>query len=143
MKRILDGLDLRVVIAVHLVRIPIGALFLWEHAAGRLPATFAYRAGLGDIAVGVLAIGAIAAVSRSRLVLTWSIVGLVDIVLVLVTAQYLVLVAGDPLMLAAFSRLPYPLLPTLVVPVVIATHILVIARCRAAPSAAGQSTNSG
>lgn len=126
----LDAIDLRVVLAFHLIRIPIGALFLVEHAHGRLAELFAYRAGYGDIAVGALALVAIALHRRRGVLLAWSIIGLADILLAVGTAQYLVLARHDPLMMEAFTRLPYPLLPTLIVPAVIATHLLVLARIR-------------
>lgn len=130
LRRTLDAIDLRIVIAFHLIRIPIGAMFLVEHAHGRLGEVFAYRAGIGDIAIGALALGAIALHRRRGAVLAWSVAGIADILLALGTAQFLVLVRHDSLMIDAFTRLPFPLLPTLIVPAVIATHLLVLARIR-------------
>lgn len=129
-RRALDQVDLRIVIALHLIRAPIGALFLWEHARGRLDETFAYRAGIGDIAIGVLAIAAMALYRRRALVRAWSFAGIADLLLAVATAQFLVLVRHDPLLIDAFSRLPYPLLPALIVPVMILAHLLVLARTR-------------
>src|SRR5690606_35762417 len=48
---------------------------------------------------------------------------LADHVFVVMTAQYLVFVARDPLFLAALARLPYPLLPTLVVPAIVLSRV--------------------
>jgi hypothetical protein len=122
-----DGLPLRPLLAAHAIRIVIGALFLYEYAHDRLPGTFAIRGGYGDIAVGLLALVA-AAVPRRRLVVAFSLIGLADIVLVFGTAMYLLLVAHAPGMQDAISGPPYALLPLAVVPAVISSHLLVLAR---------------
>lgn len=126
----LERIDLRIVIALHVIRAPIGALFLVEHARGRLDETFAYRAGIGDIAIGVLAIAAMALYRRRAFVRAWSFAGIADLALAVSTAQFLVLVRHDPLLIAAFGGLPYPLLPALIVPTMILAHLLVLARTR-------------
>jgi len=145
------GLDLRVPILLHVSRIVFGALFLVELAAGRLPALFAERGGYGDLVAGALAIVAAIAAGRPRvrnhapdarlqpaskagraLVWVFSIVGLVDIALVFMTAQVLAFVHHDAQLIAAIGSLPYALLPTVVVPLVVLTHLLVIQRLRAA-----------
>lgn len=128
LRRALAAIDLRAVIALHVLRAPIGALFLYEHAEGRLGEMFAYRAGIGDIAVGALALVAIALRARRGFVRAWCLVGLVDLLVAVGTAQFLVLGRHDPVMSAAFAQLPFPLLPTLIVPVMITTHLLVLAR---------------
>lgn len=130
-----DALPLRALIALHIVRLPIGLAFLWELSRGALPALFATRAGYGDIGVGVLALGAVTLAAartpaqRGGLAL-FSLVGLADILVALGTATYLLLIVHDPLMLAAIARLPYPLLPFFLVPVVILSHLLALARLR-------------
>ena len=129
------GLDLRVPLLIHVSRLGFGALFLVEYAAGRLPATFAERGGYGDLVAGGLALVAVAAWSTARLgrPLAWlfSVVGLVDILVVFATAQLGVLRDQDPLLIGAIARLPYALLPTVVVPLVILSHLLIIQRLRA------------
>jgi len=138
-----SGLDLRVPILLHVARIGFGVLFLVELAAGRLPALFAERGGYGDILAGLLAIVAALAIgpygrgqalSTPRRALAWlfSIIGLVDIAMVFMTAQVMVLVDGDQQLLAAIGSLPYSLLPIVVVPLVVLTHLLVMQRLRAA-----------
>lgn len=140
-----QGLDLRVPIALHVARFGFGTMFLVELAAGHLPATFAERGGYGDILAGALAILAIVLVGSPgrhgrqpasdlgrAAAWTFSVVGLADILLVFGTGQYLVFVAHDPLVVGAIGRLPYALLPTLVVPLVVLTHVLVMQRLRAA-----------
>ncbi len=125
----LDVLPLRPLIALHAIRFPIGAVFLWEHSRGQLPELFAMRAGWGDIATGIAAIGVVMVGLRSRrVVMVFSALGLLDILVALGTGMYLLFVAQDPVMLSALTRLPYPLLPLLIVPAVILTHMLVLAR---------------
>jgi len=138
------GLDLRVPILLHVARIGFGVLFLFELAAGRLPAVFAERGGYGDIIAGALAIVAAVAAgsrhgarrqadSRRRRAIIWvfSIFGLLDILVVFATAQVEGLVHQNPLILGAIGRLPYSLLPSVVVPLVIVSHMLVMQRLRA------------
>ncbi len=128
-----DSITDRALVIGHAVRAPIGAAFLYEHANGLLPTTFALRAGWGDIAVGLAALVVASAapyVSRQRRVLlaTFSFVGLFDIALAVGTAQYALLIAQDPLMTAALGRFPYGLLPVFIVPLVVLAHVFVLYR---------------
>jgi hypothetical protein len=136
------ALPLRGPVAVHAIRLPIGAAFVWEASRGQLAPLFAERAGYGDIAIGVLAMVVTYVVRppsdvvdethtdhRTRaVVIAFSILGLVDILVALGTGMYLMFVVRDPSMLGAIARLPYPLLPFLIVPSVILTHLLVLHR---------------
>ncbi len=127
-------IDLRLLVGWHLVRIGFGALFLVEMGRGTLPAFFAERGGWGDILAGGLALPVIVALTWGsakagrRVALAWNVFGLADILLVVATAQYGFFVLQDPLLVAAISRPPYVFLPTLVVPLVILTHLLVFSR---------------
>ena len=124
----LDSFPLRPLLALHILRLPIGVLFLYEASQGRLSDVFANRAGIGDIVIGVLAIGAVAA-SRSRaIVRAFSVFGLADIFLALGTGMYLRFVVHEPHMIAAFEHRGYALLPLALVPTVILAHLLVLAR---------------
>lgn len=134
----LDALRTRSVLALHTVRIGFGVLFVFEHAHGRMNGTFALRAGPGDIAIGVLALALLALprIDRARfrrMAFGWGVLGFVDILVAFFTAQALVLVDHDASMLDAIGRLPYSLLPTFVVPMVVLTHVLVLARIRRMP----------
>lgn len=131
-----EALDLRVPVLFHTVRIVFGALFLVEMNAGRLPASFALVAGPGDIVAGALAVPAAALATRDdrgarALVLAWNLLGLVDILAVFLSAQRMLFIEGDPRFFNTLRNLPYATLPVLVVPLVIATHLLVFARLRA------------
>jgi hypothetical protein len=120
--------DLRHLVAVHLTRF-IGIYFLVLHARGQLPYDFAVKGGWGDI---VVAIGALALlvvpglIANRRLVLLWNVVGLLDILFVVSTAARLA--AADPSSMRALLRLPLSLLPTFIVPLVIATHVWIFER---------------
>ncbi|MDQ3037392.1 MAG: hypothetical protein M3Y87_33665 [Myxococcota bacterium] len=128
-------IDLRVVIAVHLVRAPIGIAFLVLESFQRLDPIFATRAGWGDILAGALAIVALLAVpastrARRSIVRAWNVVGLADILMVVATAQYLIFFSGHPETLAVMAGFPWGAIPLCIVPIVIATHLLVFARLR-------------
>jgi len=128
----LDQRSLRALIAIHAIRLPIGLAFLWEMSRGRLAPLFATRAGYGDVAIGALAIAALVlgahAPQRRRWLAAFSLLGLADILVALGTGTYLMLAVRDPQMLDAIRRLPYPLLPFLIVPTVVLGHVLVLAR---------------
>jgi hypothetical protein len=124
--------DLRWPILFHVVRIGFGAAFLWLYARGELAERFALRAGPGDIAAGALAlVAAIAAArntpARRRIVLAWNALALADMIVTIVSAQS-VLFSPDVASMAAFTRLPYSLLPFFVVPMVLLTHALIFFR---------------
>jgi hypothetical protein len=96
-----------------------------------LDADFARIAGWGDIVSGVVALFAAAFVGRPlerQVVRTWNVIGLVDIVLVVLTAQRILLFSDHPETMALFTQFPFPLIPLFVVPLVIATHLLVFRR---------------
>jgi hypothetical protein len=121
----IDGVEFRPLILFHLTRF-VGFLFLYLYSVGRLPSEFALVAGWGDIFVAVTAVLLTIAISFRRLpklILIWNIIGLADIILVLITGARLG--AGDPRLMAEFTKLPLSLLPTFVVPIVLSTHVFI------------------
>ncbi len=131
-----DRLDLRHLVLGHVSRF-VGIYFLLLYFRGELPYSFAVPAGVGDIVVALAALLVVflplGYERRHRLISIWNIVGLTDILLVVATAIRLNLV--DPWQLRALTRLPLSLLPTFLVPLIIATHVIIftrIARARAA-----------
>lgn len=131
-----QGLDLRWLLALHSLRAPIGAAFLWLMGAGMLTAEFAELAGYGDIAAGLSALALIPLAPftsgvRRALLATWNVLALADISAVVLTAQRILLVRGEVEAMSVLLRFPGPMLPLFVVPLVIATHLLVLARLRA------------
>lgn len=126
-------IDLRLPIGYQLVRLFYGSLFLVMFSEGKLPASFAKIAGYGDLLAGISGLIALASSSAkargTRPVLwVWSVIGLLDMIAVVLTAQRLFLIEKDPLMLAAFSQPLLAILPTFVVPMVFLTHGAVLTR---------------
>jgi hypothetical protein len=126
----LRALHLRWLIALHLTRF-VGLYFLvLYYRDGALPYAFAVPGGWGDTLVAALAIGLLAAArkleTRRALVGIWNALGLIDILLVVATASRLAL--ADPDSMNALLRLPLSLLVTFLVPLIIASHVVVFWR---------------
>ncbi len=134
----IDSLSLRALVLVHVTRF-VGVYFLILHHRGELPYAFAVPGGWGDIVVAlsalVVALAPFAPAFRLRAVRIWNVVGLLDLALVVFTAARLGL--ADPLSIRALTHLPLSLLPTFLVPILIATHIIIylrLARADAQPA---------
>jgi hypothetical protein len=119
----------------------LGIIFLILYAAGRLPGLFALPAGIGDVAVGLLAPSVAAAYARSapgaaRRVRLWNALGIADLTIA-VTLGFLT--SPSPLQLAAFDRpstliavFPLSLIPVYMVPLSILLHFASLHRLREA-----------
>jgi hypothetical protein len=125
----LAAVDLRSVIAIHLTRF-IGAYFLVLYARGLLPFDFAVLGGWGDIAIATTALLWLVLVAEPTahrpLLLLWNLCGLIDIVLVVATAARMA--TADPASMGPMRTLPLSLLPTFLVPLIIASHVLIFWR---------------
>lgn len=144
LRALAQRIDLRAPILLHTIRAPIGVMFLVMEARGELDGSFAQLAGWGDIAAGLLAIGAALAVgselpSRRTIILAWNALGLLDILAVVANAQRILLFSDHPETMSALTKFPFGVLPLFVVPIVIATHLLVFARLRREASEAPRS----
>ena len=132
-----EQLDLKFLIGMHLTRW-VGVYFLVLHGRGELPSRFALTAGWGDIVVATGAVWLLlmpAARNSARAVLAWNVVGLIDILLVVTTAASLAF--ADRESMSALTRLPLSFLPTMIVPLIISTHVFMMLRLfRRAPRAA-------
>jgi hypothetical protein len=122
----LSAIDARWLVGWHLTRF-VGAYFLYLHAQGLLPYAFAVPGGWGDITVASLAaILLVAGRPRDRwrrsAYIAWNVLGLADILFVVATAGWLAV--ADPASVAALQRLPLSLLPTFLVPLIIASHVV-------------------
>lgn len=122
--------DPRWLVAFHLTRF-VGGYFLVLYGRGELPYGFAVPGGIGDLVVALSAVALLLGVSphtrRGRIAyLVWNVVGLIDILGVVASAAREGL--RDPASLDALLRLPLSLLPTFVVPLIIATHLLLFVR---------------
>src|SRR5262252_6347906 len=122
----LAHVNLRGFVAFHVTRF-VGIAFLMMSARGELSREWALPAGWGDIvtAAGALLIALFLRDPESKplLLRAWNLVGLADILMVVGTAAR----AGmrDPASMAPLFRFPMSLVPTFVVPLIIASHLLV------------------
>ena len=122
----LHTLDARWLVAPHLTRY-VGIYFLYLYGQGRLPYAFAVPGGWGDIvaataAVVLLLSGRPRGGGRRAAYLAWSVYGLLDLLFVVLTAGRLG--QEDPASMAELLELPLSLLPTFLVPILIATHLI-------------------
>ena len=124
-----DALDLRTLILLHVTRF-VGLYFIVLSRRGLLPYDFAVPGGIGDIIVATLALivvfAPLADASRARAIRIWNVIGLIDIARGVLTAARLNL--AIPLQMSAMTSLPLSLLPTFLVPLLIATHIIIYTR---------------
>lgn len=124
----IERIDIQWLIGFHLSRF-VGFYFLWLYDRGRLPFDFAVIGGWGDIliACGAVVLLVAAPLRNHRGVLAiWNLFGLMDILFVVTTAVRLVLT--DASSMHELFELPLVLLPTFVVPIIIATHVLIFSR---------------
>jgi len=130
-----DSLDLRALVFFHVTRF-VGFYFIYLYRRGELPRDFAVPGGIGDIVVAALAVPIVLvpldADRRARAILLWNVLGLVDILLVVATAIRLNLAA--PAQMRALTHLPLSLLPTFLVPLIIAIHVVIFVRLVRAPA---------
>jgi hypothetical protein len=120
------SIDMRWLVGLHLTRF-VGVYFLYLYGRGQLPYAFAVLGGWGDIAVAGLAVvlllsGSPAGTWGRIAYKVWNVLGLADILFVVATAARLG--TADPGSMAALLWLPLSLLPTFLVPLIIASHVV-------------------
>lgn len=123
-------IDPRWLVGLHLSRF-VGFYFLALYERGQLSQAFAVTAGWGDnivagLALLLLLLGPPTRRHRWPLYLIWNVLGLADILFVVATAARLGLT--DPQSISALLRLPLNLLLTFLVPLIIASHVILFAR---------------
>lgn len=124
------GVDMRVLLLPHLIRF-VGISFLLLVQRGILATAFV-PIGWGDAiaatgALLLLAFGVDPTHRGGRAAwLAWNLFGLADMALLIVTGVRLV--TDDPSQFAMFRKLPFGLLPTFFVPLIIATHVVMLVR---------------
>ena len=132
-----DALDLRAIVLLHVTRF-VGIYFLVLYHRGELPHDFAVNGGIGDIVVATFALPVALAPlddgTRRRALVIWNVAGLIDILFVAATAARLNF--ADPAQTHALTHLPLSLLPTFLVPLIIASHVVIFARVARLQSAA-------
>jgi hypothetical protein len=126
------NVDVSWLVLFHLTRLFAGAYFLLLCQRGQLPCGFARTAGWGDIVVAILALAVVSAMRvkfAKALLLIWNTIGLVDIIFVVITALQFGL--RDRQSMHTLRELPLSLLPTFLVPIIIASHVLIFVRLAA------------
>ena len=113
----------------------VGFGFLALHAYGVLPGSFAWPAGLGDIAISVTAPFVMLALHRrpefatSRLFAAWNILGILDLILAVgAGASAQAFAAGTPgeVTTAPMALMPLVLIPVFFVPLFVIAHLAVL-----------------
>jgi hypothetical protein len=133
-----DSIPMRRLVGIHAVRF-IGAVFLSLSSRGELSPLFAAWAGWGDI---IAAVGAVVLVLSGlprttlhrRAYLAWNTFGVLDLVVAVGTAT-IVVFRGDVPGMDPITRLPLVLVPTLLVPLLFASHVAVYRRLLRQPDA--------
>jgi hypothetical protein len=123
------NVDVRWLVLLHVTRLFAGAYFLVLCQHGQLPCGFARPAGWGDIVIAVLALAVLGATRTQfakTLLLTWNTLGLIDIIFVVLSALRFGL--NDWQSMHALRELPLSLLPMFLVPLIIASHVLIFVR---------------
>lgn len=153
LRRLAGTLPVPWLIGVQVYRV-FGVTFVIAAAQGRMPLEFALAAGLGDMAIGVLA--PLVALSLARgapgshaLAVAWNLAGIADLVVAVTlgvltapsTLQVLALGHAN----AAVTRLPFVLIPAFAVPASLLLHVLTLWRLRASrkPARSPASRTSG
>jgi hypothetical protein len=141
----LAGIPMPLLIGVNTWRVG-GAFFLLLAAAGRLGGPFPYSAGWGDIITGLFALPVAWLAWRGRgeaMIWAWNVFGTLDLVAALVFG--ITSANGSPLQLihaGAGSEgaqvLPWSLIPTVLVPMLLISHGIVFAQLLASRRSAGQ-----
>jgi hypothetical protein len=123
------NIDLRWLVLLHLTRLFAGTYFLVLCQRSQLPCGFARPAGFGDFVIGVLAVASVSAMHTQfarMFLLGWNTLGFIDIVFVVSSALWFGL--KDWQSMHALRELPLSLLPTFLVPLIIASHVLIFVR---------------
>jgi hypothetical protein len=134
---LITSIPLTWLVVIHVSRI-IGVDFLALHAAGRLPASFAYSAGWGDIIVGIASLPLAFLVYRKAqgwrpLLLAWNCLGVIDLIAAVTLGA--ASAEGSPIRFiyqepssALMGTLPWFLIPGFLVPLYLITHAAIFFR---------------
>ncbi len=138
LRRVIDAVPQSWIVGIQTYRAE-GLVFLTLLAAGALPGAFAWPAGVGDVAVGLLApfIGIAYAREWRRsagFVRAWNVLGLTDLVVAVTTGF---LTSPSPVQLLAFDRpnelisaFPLALIPVFLVPLSVLLHLASLVKLR-------------
>ncbi len=131
LRKWLAALPWRALVGLHAIRL-VGVVWVILGARGLLAPEFASRAGWGDIIAALGAIGLALAGLRSKgLAHLWNSFGALDLVVAVGTAT-LVAIAGSTPGIEPLTHLPFNLVPTFFVPLLMASHVAIFRRLNAA-----------
>jgi hypothetical protein len=137
-KRVIAAVPQEWLVGVQLYR-ALGVIFLILYATGKLPGQFAWPAGVGDIAIGLLApvVGLAYARSLRRatgLVAAWNVLGILDLIVAVgtgfMTAPSRFLSLDVQPTSELMTVLPMVLIPVYLVPLSIVLHLASLAKLR-------------
>jgi hypothetical protein len=133
------AVDIRVLVAIHVTRLAVGVAFLVLGREGRLATAFSVPGGWGDIVVGFLAGslvlgGGVSSSMRHKLYHAWNLLGLVDLLFVIANAARQAMVNPDGM--AALLAFPMSLVPTFLVPILLASHAWIFLKLGTEPDRA-------
>jgi hypothetical protein len=143
LRRVVEAVPQTWIAGVQLFRAE-GVIFLVLYAAGRLPGVFAWPAGLGDIAVGLLApIVGIAYARRAQAahdwLRAWNLLGLGDLIVAVTTGllsspgRFEMLAFDKPNEL--ISAFPLVMIPVFLVPLAVLLHLASLKKLRQSETA--------
>jgi hypothetical protein len=136
-RRVLHAVPQQWIVGVQLYR-ALGVIFLILYATGKLPGLFAWPAGVGDMAIGLLAPVVGLAYARAPgktagLVRAWNVFGILDLIVAVgtgfMTAPSRFQAFGQPTS-ELMTVLPMVLIPVYLVPLSIVLHLASLAKLR-------------
>lgn len=134
-REFVERLPLKILTATHIVRIPVEITLFWLFGAGMVPRIMTFEGANFDIASGVLAIIVLIIAFRggkvSRpLIIAFNIIGLILLGVIVTIAA---LSVQSPMQQMSFDQpnravlfFPYVFLPTIIVPIVLASHLFAL-----------------
>lgn len=141
-RELIDGLDIKTITYIHLVRIPVEFILYGLFVNLAIPGILTYEGWNFDLIMGLTApliiyFGFTKKVLSINVLLAWNVIGIILLILVFVLA---VLSSPSPLQQLAFDQpnvgllqFPFSWLPTFIVPVVILCHLISIRRLLGQP----------
>ncbi|HEX7914977.1 hypothetical protein [Rudaea sp.] len=138
-REFLLALDLRLIVGIQAWRWA-GFGFVALYANHVLPGLFAWPAGLGDMAIGVVAPWWIVALSKNPDVAAssrfrlWNALGILDFVVAFTTATIcaMTITTDTPPTIAPMGQLPLVLIPAFMVPLFVMLHVVALLQAKRA-----------
>ncbi len=131
----IEKLPLRLLTAIHLVRIPVELTLYWLFGAGQIPRIMTFEGANFDVVSGILALIIMFVAFRGGktnrpLIIGFNLVGLVLLAIIVTIAA---LSVESPMQQLSFDQpnravsfFPYIFLPTIIVPIVFASHLFAL-----------------